>query len=222
MRALLLVVLGALALVMAPPAAVAQQASAQPKMGFFVTSVGLGRGANLGGLQGADAHCQKLASAAGAGDRKWQAYLSQIGSGGQPNYNARDRIGAGPWYNAKGVLIAQNVDALHSDKNNLNKTTALTERGEVVNGRGDTPNRHDILTGADAKGMIIPGNYINTTCGNWVRWFGEGAAMVGHHDREGGGENGTSWNAAHPTKGCGQADLEATGGAGLFYCFAVN
>lgn len=198
------------------------QAQQQP-MSFFVTSVGLGDGANLGGLEGADRHCQRLAEAVGAGDRTWRAYLSTTASGNQPAVNARDRIGNGPWYNARGVLIARNVADLHGDierdRNNITKETALNERGEVVRGRGDQPNQHDILTGSDSHGRALQGDPATTTCNNWTS-NGAGSAMVGHHDRVGGGN--TSWNAAHLSRGCGQRDLEATGGAGLFYCFAVN
>lgn len=198
------------------------QAQQQP-MSFFVTSVGLGDGANLGGLEGADRHCQRLAEAVGAGDRTWRAYLSTTASGNQPAVNARDRIGNGPWYNARGVLIARNVADLHGDierdRNNITKETALDERGAVVRGRGDQPNQHDILTGSDSHGRALQGDPATTTCNNWTS-NGAGSAMVGHHDRVGGGN--TSWNAAHLSRGCGQRDLEATGGAGLFYCFAVN
>jgi len=193
----------------------------QNKMSFFITSSGPGNGANLGGLVGADKHCQNLAAAAGAGNRTWHAYLSTSASGGQTAVNARDRIGQGPWYNAKGVRIAENVADLHGDKNNLTKQTALTEKGEVVNGRGDQPNRHDILTGSQLDGTALVGDPANTTCGNWTS-AGEGSAQVGHHDRQGGGDHATSWNSAHPSKGCSQENLRGTGGDGFFYCFATN
>jgi hypothetical protein len=186
---------------------------AQDAMSFFVTSVGLGDGANLGGLAGADAHCQQLAEATGAGAKTWRAYLSAEG------VNARDRIGTGPWSNAKGEVIASDVASLHSDNVNLNKQTALTETGAMVKGRGDEPNQHDMLTGSNANGTLSPGN----TCGDWTM-NGEGTAMLGHHDRSGPETlpTGTSWNAAHPSRGCGQEALVGTGGAGLFYCFAID
>ena len=187
---------------------------------FFITSAGPGNGANLGGLAGADAHCQKLAAAAGAGDRTWRAYLSTSPSGGEPAVNARDRIGSGPWHNAKGVRIAQSVAELHGEKNNLTKETALTEKGETVSGRGDTPNRHDILTGSQPDGTAFPAG-ADKTCGNWTS-DGKGSAQVGHHDRQGGGDNPTSWSSAHGSKGCSQENLRGTGGDGLFYCFAVR
>ena len=194
---------------------------AQNAISFFITSSGPGNGANLGGLAGADRHCQNLATAVGAGNRTWRAYLSTSASGSQAAVNARDRIGRGPWYNAKRVRIAENVADLHGDKNNLTKQTALTEKGEVVNGRGDKPNRHDILTGSQLDGTALAGDAANTSCGNWTG-SGEGSAQVGHHDRQGGGDNPTSWNSAHPSKGCSQENLRATGGDGLFYCFAIN
>jgi hypothetical protein len=193
---------------------------AQP-LGFFITSAGSGDGANLGGLAGADAICQKLGAAAGAGSRTWRAYLSVAASGAQPAVNAKDRIGAGPWYNAKGVMVAQNVADLHSDNNKLGKEGSLTEKGAVWNGRGDTPNMHDILTGSGLDGTLASGAG-DTTCGNWTSNKGDGSALVGHHDKQGGGANPNSWNSAHPSKGCGQANLVATGGAGAFYCFAAK
>jgi hypothetical protein len=191
----------------------AQQPS--PQISFFITSAGSGRGANLGGLQGADAHCAMLAKQAGAaGNRTWRAYLStQAG-------NARDRIGKGPWYNAKGVMIAKDVDDLHSDKNNLTKETQLTEKGTVVNGRGDTPNQHDLMTGSNLDGTAFPAGE-DHTCSNWTS-SETGSAQVGHHDRQGGGANPNSWNNAHPSKGCSQQNLIATGGNGYFYCFAAK
>jgi hypothetical protein len=189
-------------------------------MTFFITSAGPGNGANLGGLAGADAHCQKLAAAAGAGSRTWRAYLSTSASAGQPAVNAKDRIGTGPWVNAKGVEVAKDVAHLHSDQNNLSKQNSITEKGEVVNGRGDTPNRHDILTGSLADGTAPPADP-NQTCNNWTS-AAEGSALVGHHDRVGGGSAPTSWNASHPSKGCSQANLQGTGGDGLFYCFAAK
>jgi hypothetical protein len=196
-------------------------ALAQNNMSFFITSVGSGNGANLGGLAGADKHCQSLAAAAGAGNKTWRAYLSAVASAGQPEVNARDRIGKGPWYNAKGVMVAKDVADLHSDNNKLGKENSLTEKGQMVNGRGDKPNTHDILTGSQLDGTVTKGDAAQSTCGNWTSG-GDGSANVGHHDRQGGGANPTSWNFAHPSKGCSQANLVATGGNGLFYCFATN
>jgi hypothetical protein len=209
-----------------------QQAPPNP-MGFFITSVGKGDGANLGGLAGADAHCQALAAAAGAGSRTWRAYLSTTASGGQPAVNARDRIGSGPWYDQTGrQVIAQNVADLHGDtqrdRNQINEETALTEKGMPVNGRGSQPNQHDMLTGSDSTGRALPGEAMMTTCNNWTSNAPPPAqgqqptarAMLGHHDRSGGGNS--SWNAAHLSQGCNQQALVNTGGAGLFYCFAAN
>jgi len=201
----------------------AQPQQPQQPMGFFLTSVGKGDGANLGGLAGADVHCQTLAQAAGGGAKTWRAYLSAAAAAGQPPVNARDRIGTGPWYNAKGALIAWSVAELHGDfqrdRNSINKEFALNEKGLPVNGRGDTPNQHDILTGSDSFGRTVLGSAANTTCNNWTS-NAAGSAMFGHHDRSGGGNS--SWNAAHSSRGCSQTDLVATGGAGLFYCFAAN
>jgi hypothetical protein len=193
----------------ATPAVLAQDGP----MSFFVTSTGLGDGANLGGLAGADAHCQQLAEAAGSTGLTWAAYLSAAG------VNARDRIGTGPWVNAKGVTIATDLDNLHSDANTITKETALTETGDIVKGRGDQPNQHDILTGSNADGTLAAGQ----TCADWTS-SGEGGAMLGHSDRSGPETlaTGTSWNAAHPSRGCGQQALIATGGNGYFYCFAAN
>ena len=211
---------------MAPASVPAQGQPAQSTpMTFFLTSAGPGRGANLGGLNGADQHCQKLATAVGAGSRTWRAYLSENGSAGHPTRHARDRIGAGPWHNAKGVLIAASVAELHSDKNSLTKQTALNERGEVINGRGDMPNRHDVLTGSQPDGTAYPGpDSANSTCGNWVRYFpNSGKARVGHHDRSGNDPaTGSSWNSSHDSQGCSQEELRKSGGDGLFYCFATN
>jgi hypothetical protein len=190
-------------------------------MSFFITSVGKGDGAKLGGLAGADAHCQQLAAAAGQGGKTWHAYLSTSAANGQPAVNARDRIGRGPWFNAKGVQVAANVDDLHSANNKLSKENSLTEKGAVVNGRGDTPNTHDILTGSQSNGRAFA-DAMDHTCSNWTSDAAEGSAQLGHHDRQGGGDDGSSWNAAHPSRGCGQQNLVATGGAGLLYCFAVN
>jgi len=195
-------------------------AAQAPQLGFFITSGGPGKGADLGGLAGADAHCQKLAAAAGAGARTWRAYLSATASGSQPAVNAKDRIGSGPWANAKGVIVATSVADLHSDANKLSKEHSLTEKGEVVNGRGDTPNKHDILTGTTLDGTASTATG-DSTCGNWTS-SGEGSALVGHHDRQGGGANPTSWNFAHPSRGCSQDNLRGTGGDGLFYCFAAK
>jgi hypothetical protein len=187
-------------------------------MSFFVTSVGSGKGADLGGLAGADAHCEKLAAAVGAGGKDWRAYLSTTGAGG---VNARDRIGKGPWQNAKGAVIATDVAALHGT-NNLTKQTALTEKGEPVNGRTDKPNTHDMLTGSTPDGRAMDGS-TDSTCGNWTK-SGEGAAIVGHHDRMGlrDDEPSRSWNSSHPSRACSQDALKATGGDGLFYCFAAK
>jgi hypothetical protein len=192
----------------------------QGKMTFFVTSANPGKGADLGGLAGADAHCQALASAVGAGKRTWHAYLATTSSG-QPLVNARDRIGSGPWQNVKGDVIATSVDNLHTD-NKLTKQTALTEKGSVVNGRGDTPNMHDILTGSQPDGRAIAGN-VDSTCANWTS-SGEGAAMLGHSDRTGLDDSvpAKSWNSSHQSRGCGMDALKSTGGAGLLYCFATN
>jgi hypothetical protein len=199
------------------------QQGATGDMTFFVTSAGPGNGANLGGLAGADRHCQQLAQAVGAGDQTWRAYLSTQASDGQPAVNARDRIGQGPWQNAEGVVIAQDLDELHGD-NNLDKQTALTEQGEVVNGRGDTPNRHDILTGSQPDGTAFAAAE-DRSCGNWTMSGTEGAAIVGHHDRQGLRDDAPSrsWNSSHPSRGgCSQEALRGTGGDGLFYCFAAD
>lgn len=217
-KAIFLVALAAASLV-------AHAAAPKGPMGFFVTSAGPGNGADLGGLAGADAHCHKLAAAAGAGGRTWRAYLSTGWTSTTPVVNARDRIGKGPWFNAKGVLIARQVDQLHSANNNLNKATALDEKGEPIKGRGDTPNMHDILTGSRADGTAFssaPG-MPEMTCGEWTK-RGEGSAMTGHHDRAGLASDAwsSSWNSSHNTIGCSQEALTKTGGAGLFYCFAAD
>jgi hypothetical protein len=199
------------------------QQSGAGAMTFFVTSAGSGKGADLGGLEGADRHCQQLAQAAGAGSRTWRAYLSTQGAGA---VNARDRIGRGPWQNAKNETIAKDVADLHSANNKIGKQTALTEKGEPVNGRGDTPNMHDILTGSQADGTAFAAGE-DRTCKNWTS-SSEGAAMVGHHDRQGlrDDDASKSWNASHPSRGegggCSQAALRGTGGNGLLYCFAAN
>jgi hypothetical protein len=223
-----------------PPAggAPAAQAPAQGRPGgagrgapagpvsFFITSVGKGDGANYGGLAGADAYCTQMAQAATIPTppgRQWRAYLSATAANGQPAVNARDRIGAGPWYNARGALIANNVADLHGDvqrdRNQINKQTALNEKGGTVNGVGDTPNQHDILTGSDSHGRAVAGT-ADTTCGNYSSNAETGSVMLGHFDRTGGGN--TSWNSAHASRGCSQPNLVATGGAGLLYCFAAN
>lgn len=196
-------------------------------MTFFVTSTGPGKGANLGGLEGADQHCQALAKAAGAGQHTWHAYLSTQGSAlNDPNFvNARDRIGPGPWQNAKGVVIAKSVEDLHSPNNNVTKQTALDEKGQPVNGRTDKPNKHDILTGSRPDGTAFPGApFPDMTCGNWTRGGTEGSAMLGHHDRVGpiDASWAKSWNASHPSRGCHPEGLNSTGGDGLLYCFAVK
>jgi hypothetical protein len=203
--------------------AMERQTEADNGMSFFITSVGAGQGADLDGLDGADRHCQQLAQSAGAGNRTWRAYLSTQAIGGQPAINARDRIGRGPWQNAKATIIARDVNELHN-ANNLTKETALTEKGDVVSGRGDTPNRHDILTGSQPDGTAFTVAE-DRTCGNWTRSGAEGAAMVGHHDRRGLSEDppAKSWNSSHLTRGgCSQEALRGTGGAGLLYCFAAD
>jgi hypothetical protein len=200
------------------------QAQQAPNMTFFVTSEGLGKGADLGGLAGADAHCQKLAESVGAGGKTWRAYLSSSTNAANPSaaVNARDRIGRGPWQNARGVVIATSVEDLHSDGNKITKESGLTEKGTVVNGVGDTPNTHDMLTGSGMDGRALPDN-VNLTCNNWTS-SNFGAAIVGHVDRRGNADTifQHAWNSAHMSRGCSQPDLIATGGAGLFYCFAAN
>ncbi len=205
----------------------AQAPAQQPTqpMSFFITSVGLGSGANLGGIAGADKHCQTLATAAGAGSRTWHAYLSASAAAGQPAVNARDRIGKGPWFNAKGQQIARDVADLHGDTldaarrgNNLTRVTGMDEKGGAVNGVGATPNQHDMLTGSQLDGTAFTDG-ADHTCQNWTS-SSTGTAQLGHFDRVGGGN--TSWNSTHPSKGCSQENLVGTGGAGLFYCFATN
>ena len=197
----------------------------QSNMSFFVTSTPIGKGADLGGLDGADKHCQQLAQASGAGGKTWRAYLSTQAADGKPAINARDRIGKGPWQNAKGVVVAKDVDELHG-QNNLKKETALDEKGNVVNGRGDTPNKHDALTGTMPDGRAFPPGE-DKTCKNWTSST-QGTAIVGHIDRQGlrDDEASRSWNSSHPSRGpdggCSQSDLRSTGGDGLFYCFAAN
>jgi hypothetical protein len=213
----------AVALLVLEPGLSAQQQQPTPQpMSFFITSTGMGDGGNLGGLAGADKHCQTLATAAGSKGKTWRAYLSTQGQGA---VNARDRIGKGPWFNAKGARVAQDVADLHGDSleqarrgNNLTRVTGITEKGQSVNGVGDTPNVHDILTGSQLDGTAFPPGG-DRTCRNWTSNTGD-SAMVGHHDRTGGGN--TSWNSTHPSKGCSQPNLVATGGAGLFYCFAID
>jgi hypothetical protein len=211
----------------ATAAAPAEKPKEAPKpLGFFVTSEGLGKGADLGGLAGADAHCQKLGAAAGAGNRTWHAYLSTQAANGQPAVNARDRIGKGPWHNAKGAVVAKNVADLHGDTldaarlgNNLSRSTAITEKAEPIKGAGDKPNQHDILTGSLPDGTAFT-DAADRTCSNYTSSLKEGSVQVGHFDRTGGGN--TSWNSAHGSKGCGQENLAGTGGAGLLYCFAAD
>ena len=211
-----IVVLGfALALVAPSASSVDAQGNS---LSFFITSTSPGKGADLGGLAGADAHCAALAKAAGAGNRVWRAYLSTAAADGKPGVNAKDRIGSGPWFNAKGVQVAASVADLHSDNNKLSKENSLSEKGEVNNGRGDTPNRHDILTGSNLDGTAA-----TATCSNWTNGAqGGGGAQVGHHDRQGGGQNPTSWNSAHATPGCSIEELRKVGGEGYFYCFAAK
>ena len=198
---------------LAAPSMMAQDAD----MSFFLTANGPGDGAKLGGLEGADAHCTALAEAAGVTGKTWRAYLSTTGSGG---VNAKDRIGTGPWHNANGIQVASSVADLHSDNNKLSKENSISAKGQQINGRGDDPNRHDILTGSQMDGPAASGSD-DTTCSNWTS-NGEGSALVGHHDRQGGGSNPTSWNSAHASRGCSQENLQGTGGDGLFYCFAIN
>jgi hypothetical protein len=195
------------------------RSGADTGMSFFVTSANPGRGADFGGLAGADRHCQALAAAAGAGNKTWRAYLSTSGPGG---VHARERIGRGPWQNAKGAVIARNVDELHGS-NQLTKQTALTEKGEVVSGRGDPVNLHDVLTGSTPEGRASADAAQDTTCGNWTKG-GEGSAIVGHHDRIGLRDDAPSksWNSSHGTRGCSMEALRSTGGGGLLYCFAAN
>ena len=186
-------------------------------MSFFITSENPGDGADLGGLSGADEHCASL-----AGDgQQWRAYLSTSAAAGEDGVHARERIGDGPWFNAEGVKIAESPDDLHSDNNNVNKETALDENGNMVNGRGDSPNMHDILTGSSSDGTAFDDGE-DHTCSNWSSNAGDGSAQVGHHDRQGGGPDPTSWNSAHGSRGCGLEDLQGTGGNGLFYCFATD
>lgn len=196
-------------------------AQASPQMSFFITSVGSGKGADLGGLAGADAHCQALAKAVGAGGKTWRAYLSTTAADGKPAVHAKDRIGSGPWYNAKGEVVAKDLADLHGEAPLWTKQTALNEKGGIVNGRGDTPNQHDILTGSKQDGTLAGEDATTATCSNWTSSAdGVGSAAVGHFDRTGGGAAPTSLNAAHNSRGCSQANLVGTGGAGLFYCFS--
>jgi hypothetical protein len=195
------------------------------EMTFFLTSAGPGKGADLGGLAGADRHCQSLASAAGSSAKTWRAYLSTQGKDGAQTVNARDRIGKGPWHNAKGELIARDVEQLHSASNKITKETALSEKGQVIMGRGDKPNRHDVLTGSRTDGTAFAAGDPDMTCGNWTRSGTEGAVVVGHHDRQGPTADpwATSWNSSHQSRGgCSQEALRGTGGDGLIYCFAGN
>jgi hypothetical protein len=204
-------------------ATITSTVQAQPSsMSFFVTSVGKGNGADLGGLAGADAHCQALAKAAGSAQTNWHAYLSTTATPTEPGVNARDRIGKGPWQNTKGVTVAKDVEDMHSESSNITKLTALTEKGELVSGRGDPVNTHDMLTGSDSAGKFSTASG-DTTCGNWTK-SGEGSAILGHHDRIGISEswNQKSWNSSHGSRGCSQDNLKSTGGAGLFYCFVAN
>ena len=194
--------------------------SQQNSMSFFITSMGSGDGANLGGLAGADALCASLANATGSSGKTWHAYLSAHATTNSPAINARDRIGFGPWYNSNGIEVAANLNVLHGPSNNLNKQASLTENGDTVLGRGDTPNQHDILTGSTLDGRTVDDGS-NHTCNNWTS-NGIGSANVGHFDRTGGGQNPSSWNSAHGSRGCSQDDLVGTGGNGYFYCFAID
>ena len=209
-----------------PPAQDVKTKEPAKPLSFFVTSEGVGNGADLGGLAGADAQCQKLAKVAGAGDKVWHAYLSTQGADGKPAVNARDRIGSGPWYNFKGAVVAKDVASLHGDSldsarlgNNLSRTTVLTEKGESIKGAGDKPNQHDIITGSQLDGTAFA-DAADHTCKNYTSSTKDGSVQLGHFDRTGGGN--TSWNSAHPSKGCSQDALISTGGAGLLYCFAIN
>lgn len=208
------------------PAPGARSTDPAKPLSFFVTSEGVGKGADLGGLEGADAHCQKLAASVGAGNKQWHAYLSTQAENGKPAINARDRIGSGPWYNTRGAVVAKDVAHLHGDTvdaarlgNNLSRTTALNEKNEPVLGAGDKPNQHDILTGSLPDGRAFTDG-ADHTCKNYTSSAADGFAQVGHFDRTGGGN--TSWNSAHSSRGCSQENLVATGGAGLLYCFAIN
>jgi hypothetical protein len=199
-----------------------QQDGGKHDMSFFVTSTGKGNGANLGGIEGADAYCNALAKTAGSTQGNWKAYLSTVLPGGDAGVSARERIGKGPWYNAKGVMVAKNLEDLHSEHANINKQTALDEKGQPIKGRGEQPNEHDILTGSDPDGRFSTAGG-DTTCGNWTK-NGDGSAIVGHHDREGLKDTWhmKSWNSSHGSRGCSQDQLKASGGAGLLYCFAPN
>lgn len=205
-------------LALAAFALLAAQTAAAQEMTFFVTSANPGDGADLGGLEGADNYCQTLAEASGAGDLTWHAYLTTTGSGG---VDARDRIGDGPWHNQAGTLIARDVEHLHSNGPNLTKATILTEKGDELNGRGDSPNMHDVLSGSLMDGTASDADG-DSTCDNWTSSSSDGSALVGHHDRVGGGQNPTSWNSAHASRGCGLEDLRGTGGDGRFFCFAID
>ena len=224
MKAVTLFALGTAALFGQAQQPQAQQKQPPAPMTFFITSAGVGDGANLGGLAGADAHCQKLASAVGAGSRTWRAYLSTSAADGKPAVNARERIGKGPWYGSTGAQVGRDLEQLHGDTldlarigNLVTKNNARNEKGALVNGVGDNPNQHDILTGSQPDGRAYTDGQ-DHTCKNWTS-NGDGVAQLGHFDRNGGG---VSWNSAHPSRGCSQANLVATGGAGLFYCFAVS
>jgi len=230
----------AVAALIAMSGAVMAQNGPAPTMSFFITSTGPGDGANLGGLGGADAYCAQLAGAVGAGNKTWRAYLSAAGENGGPNIDARDRIGNGPWFNYSGVQVAASVADLHSDNNKLSKENSLTEKGTMVNGIGDATNTHDMMTGSTADGRLAPAVQtaparsqpagsadrmpVNMTCNNWTTsttdW--DSFTKVGHHDRMGGGAAATSWNSSHESHGCSQEQLVASGGAGLFYCFAAD
>jgi hypothetical protein len=200
-----------------------QRRAGSNPMSFFVTSVNPGRGADLGGLEGADAYCNSLASSVGAGGKNWRAYLSSVATGTSPAVNARDRIGTGPWQNVNGVIVALSVADLHGSANKITKETALTEKGETIMGRGDEVNFHDILTGSMPDGTASSTRDRDTTCGNWTS-SGSGGAIVGHHDRMGLNESAEakSWNSSHVSRGCSMDSLRSTGGGGLLYCFAAK
>jgi hypothetical protein len=216
-RTLRTLAVGAAALLLSAPS----PSPTASTMNFFITSAGPGDGANLGGLAGADRHCTALAAAVKASQTTWRAYLSAKAMGDQPAVNAKDRIGTGPFFNSKGVQVAKDVAELHAETNGLGKDGSLNEKGEKVNGRGDTPNMHDILTGSNPDGTLAI-DTLDTTCNNWTSNAASPAsAFVGHHDKQGGGMRPTSWNSAHASRGCGQANLQATGGNGLYYCFGM-
>jgi hypothetical protein len=220
---LVLIIVGVYVYTSTSPGGESDNEISENSMSFFVSSENPGDGADFGGLSGADQYCQSLASTSGAGEKQWRAYLSTVSTDTEEGVNARDRIGNGPWYNFNGEIVANNVEELHGDSNPISKTFALNEKGEQVNGRGDTPNVHDILTGSNADGTLAVGEG-DTTCGNWTSESEDGSAVVGHHDRVGIDDSAPmkSWNSSHGSRGCSLANLNSTGGGGLLYCFAIN